>query len=224
MAPSKIIIGVVTYPPDLKNGRIDAVRETWVASWADFRTSWKGLDQRFFFDNTHKDPKDDEVILDAPTGLMHTSFKTWRLAQWALEHDYDYAFIVPTDCYVCVPRLLVSGYQARDYTGFHTYDEAHIGGGSGYWLSRRALEAVARFTPYADFEDRWVGAACGASGIEAFHDARYWSSEQPWLRGIITAHLSVGEPAYYEPVWMRAYHKQYLERGEIWSIPQVQTC
>jgi len=229
MARPTIIIGVLTYPPDLQNGRIAAVRETWrdEFGWSGIHDHGGWLDTRFFFDNTHKDPAHDEIVLDAPTGLMYTSYKTWRLAQWALEHNYDYAFIVPTDCYVCVPRLLVSGFEVLDYTGFHAYDEPHIGGGSGYWLSRRSLEAVAGFEPYADYEDRWVGAACHSRGIKAEHDSRYWSNEQPWLHGIITAHLSVNDgvsPAYYEPVWMRAYHKQYLERGEIWAISPIQEC
>ena len=229
MAHPKIIIGIVTYPPDLKNGRIDACRDTWIQEWladASLPSGAKRSDLHwaFFFDNTHKNPAWDEKILDAPTGLMYTSFKTWRLAQWALEHDYDYAFIVPTDCYVCVPRLLVSGFESTEYTGYHAYDEPHIGGGSGYWLGRRSLQAVASYGPYADYEDRWVGAACRARGIEAVHDPRYWSTEQPWLRGIITAHLSTGEPAYYEPTWMRQYHKQYSEHHEIWPIPPVQTC
>jgi hypothetical protein len=220
MAHSKIIIGVQTHPADLQNGRIDAARETWMSEW---RHLAKSL---FFFDNTHKDPKPDEIILDAPNGMLWMPWKTRAAAIWALEHGYDYMFYVPTDCYVCVPRLLVSGFESCDYTGYHAYDEPHIGGGSGYWLSTRGLRAVAGYGPHADYEDRWVGSACRANGIEAVHDPRYWSHEQPELLGIITAHLSDNTtyPATYEPTFMRAYHKQYMERGEIWRIPPVQEC
>jgi hypothetical protein len=182
-------------------------------------------DYKFYYDQEHDHPLlADELKFDVPRGKYNTSYKTHAMAKWALEHGYEHVFFVPVDCYVCVPRLLVSGFQTRDYTGYHAYDEPHIGGGSGYWLSRRSLLAVAKYGPSADYEDRWVGAACRASGIEAVHDPRYWSQEQPWLQGIITAHLSAPETAEYDPKMMYAYHKQYLERREIWPISPVQEC
>lgn len=228
----KIMIATVTYPTDQANGRNDAVRETWRNDWVtrqslprdmgyydwDAGSDFADVDQRFFYDYTHTNPQEDEIILHAPSGLSNTSLKTWRLCQWAAASDYDYLFVAPTDCYICVPRLVVSGFQVRDYTGYQVPEEGHIGGGSGYWLSRKAFKACSEFSPYPDYEDRWVGAACRAAGLEAFHDARYWSQEQKWLPGIITAHLSDEHTARYDPDWMRKIHEQYLEIGEIGRV------
>lgn len=222
------MIATVTYPPDALNGRNEAVRETWRNDWVhtdagetstwDAGSDWADVDQRFFTDISCTNPAEDEIVLDAPTGLMNTSLKTYRLCEWLMGSDYDFVFVAPTDCYICVPRLVVSGFQVRDYTGFQVPEEGHIGGGSGYWLSRKAMKACVDFAPFSDYEDRWVGAACRAAGIEAFHDARYWSQEQKWLPGIITAHLSEEHSASYNPAWMRLHHEQYMELGEIGRI------
>jgi hypothetical protein len=203
------IIFVLTYPPDLENGRINAVRATWLDTWCDM------IAYRFAFDNTHIATRGDELVLDAPTGLLNTPFKTQRAAQWALKHGYDHAFFVPTDCYVAVPLLLASGYGDHDYTGFHSYDEHHIGGGSGYWLSRSALQAVATYVPYPDYEDRWVGSACRDGGIPAVHDARYhsWDHAKP-SRPPVTKHLS-RDTGIYDPMWMMFVHETFLATGDL---------
>ena len=204
----KSIIFVCTYPPDLENGKLVAVRDTWA-------THWPGIfPVKYVFDNTHKNPAPDEIILDVPTGLLNTSFKTHEIAKWALDHDYDYAFLVPTDCYVAVDRLAKSGFEKVDYTGFHSYDEHHIGGGSGYWLSRRALQVVAAYVPYPDYEDRWVGSACRDAGIAAIHDNRYRSWEQPQVEDAITKHLSRATNDY-DPLWMYMTHEKYLQQDDL---------
>ena len=204
----KSIIFVCTYPPDLASGKLVAVRDTWA-------TYWPGIfPVKYVFDNTHKNPAPDEIILDVPTGLLNTSFKTHEIAKWALDHDYDYAFLVPTDCYVAVDRLAKSGFEKVDYTGFHSYDEHHIGGGSGYWLSKKSLMAVAGFEPYPDYEDRWVGTACKAANIFAVHDSRYRSWEQPPVKGAITKHLSRATNDY-DPLWMYMTHEKYLQQDDL---------
>ena len=204
----RAIIFVMTHVPDIASGKITAVRDTWAKQWPEI------FPVKYAFDNTHKDPWPDELVLDVPTGMMNMSFKTHKMTQWALGHGYDYAFFVPTDCYVAIDRLLMSGYEKVDYTGFHSYDEHHIGGGSGYWLSRRALQAVAAYVPYPDYEDRWVGSACRAAGISAIHDPRYRSWEQPPVVGSITKHLSRATNDY-DPIWMYMVHEKYLREGDL---------
>ena len=204
----RAIIFVMTYVPDIANGKLTAVRQTWAHQHPEI------FPIKYIFDRTHKDPWPDELVLDAPIGLLNTSFKTQKAAEWALEHGYDHAFFVPTDCYVALPRLLTSGYEKHDYTGFHSYDEHHIGGGSGYWLSRRALQVVAGYKAYPDYEDRWVGSACKDAGISAVHDQRYRSWEQPPVKGAITKHLSHGTNDY-DPIWMFMTHEQYLREDDL---------
>jgi hypothetical protein len=123
-------------------------------------------------------------------------------------------FIVPTDCYVVVPRLLASGFEKLDYTGYQVPGEGHIGGGSGYWLSRRAMEAVATAEPEIDYEDRWVGHVLYVAGIKAIHDSRYWSWEQPYPEGAITEHLSRGT-GVYEPNWMIDEHTTFMVEHDL---------
>lgn len=202
------VIFVLTYPPDLETGKLHAVRMTWAQEWP------RPFDIRYAFDNTHHDPVRDELVLDAPTGIMNTSYKTHKAAQWALAEGYEHAFFVPTDCYVAVTRLAASGFEKLDYTGFHSYTEHHIGGGSGYWLSRRALQVVADYAPYPDYEDRWVGSACRDAGIPAIHDDRYRSWEQPPVAGAITKHLSRGTNDY-DPVWMFHTHEKFLKEDDL---------
>lgn len=221
------LIAIMTWTPDVHNGRNDAVRETWVREWCATKVPQfvEKPHYCFYYDKEHNEPLQwDELQFDVPRGLLNTSYKTQCMVKWALERGYEHVFFIPVDCYVCVPRLLVSGFEVEHYTGFKAYDEPHIGGGSGYWLSKRAMEAVAQFGVYPDYEDRWVGAAVSSGGMALKHDARYWSWEQPWLKGIITAHLSDPQTASYDPSFMRAYHKQYMERHEIWTIPPIQEC
>ncbi len=154
-------------------------------------------------------------LVDAPTGFMECVFKTRRGIQWALDSGYDYVFSVPTDCYIVIPQLLASGYEKLDYTGYQVPYEGHMGGGSGYWLSKRAMEIVAARSPILDYEDRWVGQVLRENGIFGVHDPRYWSYEQARpLSSIITAHLSLAT-GIYEPNWMREMHEKFLRDGEI---------
>ena len=102
--------------------------------------------------------------------------------------------------------------------GYHTYDEQHIGGGSGYWVDRRAMEAVMKFDVYPDYEDRWVGAACTRSGILGHHDCRYtsWEQVESTYPGVITMHLSRAT-GVYDPQVMMERHCQFLKGQAPWT-------
>lgn len=136
----------------------------------------------------------DVVALDAPDEYPFLPFKTHAIARWTLDAGYDFAFLCDTDTYVRPERLLASGFERHDYTGFFSYDapdapkppgshHAYASGGSGYWLSRRGLELVAAATPWRDNidpvrgslrgEDLWVGWTIGDAGIVCHKDPRY---------------------------------------------------
>ena len=190
------ILLISTYYGSKDRGDHDAIRETYLKEWG------RVLPHMFVLDSVRWDDMlGDELSVLSPTGFMSGAFKTRLGVKWALEHEHSHAFIVPTDCYVIVPRLLASGYELKDYTGYQVPDEGHIGGGSGYWLSRRAMEAVVRAEPRVDYEDRWVGNVMRAAGIVPVHDPRYWSWEQPYPAGAITEHLSRGT-GVYDPHWL----------------------
>ena len=205
----KPIILISAYQGYKARGDQDACRRTYLKEWGHL------ISYRFVYDREYKDEcAPDEIIVDAPTGFMECVFKTHQGVKWALENGYDYVFSAPTDCYIIIPRLLVSGYEKLDYTGFHAYDEHHIGGGSGYWLSKRAMEAVAAAKPRVDYEDRWVGSIVLAAGMKAVHDPRYWSWEQPFPEGAITKHLSQGT-GVYDPKWMVDEHNTFMREKEL---------
>jgi hypothetical protein len=210
------LLFIHTWQPDHDNGANDMCRGTFLYTWGSF------LEHRFVFDQTRKyeDLLPDEIRMEVASGMANTSFKTKQAVAWAYERGYSHVCYSPTDCYFIIPRLRRNlaehiaapawGGSGHDYWGFHTYDEWHIGGGSAYWLSRRAMEAVLAFDCYADYEDRWVGSACRAAGLEAIHDERYRSVEQPYLAGTITTHLSKAT-GDYDPEAMKNLHLRVIQ-------------
>lgn len=191
------IILIAAYQGYKIRGDQGACRKTYLKKWGHL------IPHLFVYDREYKDECAwDEIIVDAPTGFMECVFKTHLGVRWALEHGYDHVFSVPTDCYINIPRLLASGYEKLDYTGFQA-DEGHIGGGSGYWLSKAAMEVVADNEPVLDYEDRWVGNVLRAADITPVHDPRYQSIEQPYRNDTITMHLSKAT-GVYDPAWMVA--------------------
>ena len=206
----KPIILIAAWQGYKVRGDQDACRDTYLQEWGHL------IPHRFVYDREYKDLcESDEIEVDAPTGFMECVFKTRRGIQWALDSGYDSVFSVPTDCYIVIPQLLASGYEKLDYTGYQVPYEGHMGGGSGYWLSKRAMEIVAARSPILDYEDRWVGQVLRENGIFGVHDPRYWSYEQARpLSSIITAHLSLAT-GIYEPNWMREMHEKFLRDGEI---------
>ena len=206
----KPIILIAAWQGYKARGDQDACRETYLKEWGHL------IPHRFVYDREYDglDWKDDEIIVDAPTGFMECVFKTHLGVKWALEEGYDYVFSVPTDCYIVIPRLLASGYEKFDYPGYQVPGEGHIGGGSGYWLSKRAMLIVANSEPELDYEDRWVGNALRTYDILGVHDPRYWSSEQTRVDGAITAHLSHAT-GIYNPRWMVTLHEKFMAEKEI---------
>ena len=204
----KPIILLAAYQGYKARGDQDACRDTYLKEWGHL------IPHRFVYDREYADPlADDEIRVDCPTGFMECVFKTHQGVKWALENGYDYVFSAPTDCYIIIPRLLASGFEKLDYTGFQA-DEGHIGGGSGYWLSKSAMEIVAARSPILDYEDRWVGTVLRENFIRGVHDPRYWDIGQPWQEGIITVHLSKAT-GVYDPLWMVNQHTTFMVEHEI---------
>jgi len=204
----KPIILIHATPQDQKRGIVQAIRNTWVHEWGDL------IPHRFIYDRTFPfRPIDDEEVFDVEPGYWVMMEKTKAACQWALNRDYTHVFVICSDTYVVVPRLLKSGYADHDYSG-HRADEGHAGGGCGYWLSVPAMQAVIRWPTYADYEDRWVGVACGGAGIQCFHDPRYWGYVHPWLEGIITVHLHQGD-GMFNPIDLLNLHDNFLVEGDI---------
>lgn len=140
-------------------------------------------------------PKSDEVILQVEDGYKHLAYKTRGAQRWSVEHGFDYTFQCFPDTYIHVPRLIASRFENHDYTGYNANDGWYAGGGPGYWLSRRASEAILSERIDVWFEDMWVGNLLKNKGI-AFHlDQRYSDFEAPSKdNDLITCHTGHNEP------------------------------
>jgi hypothetical protein len=202
------LILIHTTPQDEKRGLVQAIRETWVAEWGHL------IPHRFMYDRTYvQTPHEDEWDFDVDPGYWVMMQKTKAAASLALVNGYSHVFIICSDTYVVVPRLLASGYEKHDYSG-HRADEGHAGGGCGYWLSVRAMRAVIDARVFNDYEDRWAGTVLKEAGIECFHDPRYWGAVHPYLPGIITVHMQQGAGAL-DPQLLRDQHTAFMTEGEV---------
>jgi len=164
-----------TSPNRDERARRAACRETWLQGVSDYK---------FFYGSGKHDPAPDEVVLDVPEGYGHLSSKFVRICQWALEHDYDFLFRVDTDAYVYVDRLLRSGFEAHDYSGY-TIDyprhlaHARYASGAGWALSRRGMEVVVNSVVTNEADDYWTGKVLYAAGIPCHRDTRFVCGFEP---------------------------------------------
>lgn len=140
---------------------------------------------------------DDVTALDCGDTYDDLIAKTRAIVKYALDNAYDYIFCTDTDTFVCVDKLLASDFTQHDYIGWcrgRTYNQ----GGSGYWLSRRAMTVLVEDTtptPETVWEDLHVGTVLGRHGITPHHDERYLvgpaNVHQDWptkANAIITLH------------------------------------
>lgn len=107
-----------------------------------------------------------------------------RMARWALDHNYTHLFRVDTDAYVYVERLLKSGFEKHDYTGYcidypKHIDWARYASGAGFVLSQRALEIVANNEPDHTADDLWTGKILFSKGIRCHRETRYLCGFEP---------------------------------------------
>lgn len=183
---SKILIGIPACHQHLE--RIAAQRDSWIKHIP------ATVDYKFFFGWGDRllDTK-DEVGLEVPDDYFHLVHKVQAMCQWALEREYTNLFKCDTDTWVCPHRLIEeSDFGKYDYIGLEGFraTRSYAMGGPGYWLSRRAMEAVAKaplkLSPGADRipEDVFVGKVLRGHGISLQIDARYFY--RGYHRDIIT--------------------------------------
>lgn len=179
-----------------------AQRETWIA---DIPT---GVDYRFFLGAPLVIAARDEIILDVPDDYFGLIYKTCGLARWALECGYDFLFKCDIDTLVNPQQLIASDFANYDYVGGLNYPFAS--GGSGYWLSQKAMQIIARQSPEIGPEDVFVAKILGNKQIVLHNEPdRYlfYPGSEIGLK-TITFHISscVGEP--YQADQMRIYYRQ----------------
>ena len=183
----KIFIGIHGAHSQPENMR--AQRETWLRDLPD------SIGFRHFLGQPWGDDPDAVYLPIADGPIFAQKFqRTWilnrkteALVRYAFEHDYDYVFKCDDDTYVHIDRLLESGFEAHDYSGYTDLHHANdVGnyrwaqGGAGYWLSRRAMAVICQNGLHRMREEDFaVGQLLAANGIAPHHDGRYVPKLKP---------------------------------------------
>jgi hypothetical protein len=219
----KILIAILSCWACELNGDNQSVRDTWL------RDLQPSVDSKFFcgsgyscFPGSDKKVCQDDVsvhhdtfVLKTPEAYEYLIPRSQELYKLAYRLGYDFVFKCYPDTYVDFHMLIRSGFEKHDYFGhwltapgasIHKY--GCLGGGEGYWLSRKALEIISKATPDPEpiGEDTWVGAALGAAGVSMIDHTGYGSG--------ITLHGSVEDrpvdyrPGQYRNQWMRDTYKR----------------
>lgn len=155
----KLLIAIVTSHAEKYRERANSQRETWIPDAIE-----EGFDVRFFLGMPPGEqvPGDDEVFLPVGDGYRALPDKTRAMCQWAAEREYDYVFKTDDDVYItpCNLKRRVPE-SGMDYVGtFRGPSGGYLSdyaSGYAYWLSRRAIDVLAKSELNGDWaEDRWV--------------------------------------------------------------------
>ncbi len=152
--------------------RVSALRDTWLKDVT--------CDYKIFYgrpSSRTRTPLPDEVFLNAPDDYHHSAEKIRALIRYALDNGYDYICKVDDDVYVYYDRLMAN-VPTADYVGSDRGEpldglKADFCPGFTYWLSRRAMELLAKSPAGTWAEDRWIGEALKKQQIRCAFDRRY---------------------------------------------------
>lgn len=157
----KIFIAVISCERDKTHH--EQARRTWLSN--------SEVDYKFILGRECHKQYDDELIVDAGDSLLDLIHKVRRVISYALENDYDYLFKCDIDTYVYIPRLLKSGFEQHEWSG---YGEPY--GGSGYWINRRIMKFILEKSTFLlglESEDSYVARNLRSFGLIPFMDPRY---------------------------------------------------
>ena len=202
----RVLIAIASCDEWEDNGSNQAIRDTWKKDIP--------CDVDCFFFQGGYSPKDDVVSLDVPDDYLGIIRKTQAIHSWAFQEEYDFIFQCWSDTYVNVPLLLNSGFENHDYFGHsspYVHDwfrkevpQGYLGGGEGWWTSRRACEAIKKAEPTTSVlynngaaDDLWAGLVMWNAGIKMVEHLGYGNG--------ITLHGSVhtGGQGKYDKNWMK---------------------
>lgn len=111
----RLLIAIKSCRRDCYNGFNQAIRDTWLQNCP--------VDHAFFVGGGDATIWADEVVLDCGDGYLDLPWKLQAICAWALARDYDFVFVVDTDTYVDVKKLLESGFENSDVTSTRYYPE-----------------------------------------------------------------------------------------------------
>ena len=163
----RVLIAIISFQGDAENGNHDKIRQTWGKDVAP-----AGAALRFFLGRRDKNycPKDDEIPIPwqedgtrtCPhpywTAIEGCCVEYWQvlyrgILDWSISEGYDYTFLAENDTFLIPRKLMKTGFENYDFSGRMMYthsdkpDQYYVEPGAGYFLSRRAAEAILKTKP-----------------------------------------------------------------------------
>lgn len=196
--------------------RADAQRQTWAADRF-------GLDVRWFLGLPSKVERPDEVVLRANDDYLSLPDKVKAICAYAHGAGYDWVHMADDDTYIQLGRLLEAVPEGRDYVGrlrgpSGGFPSPYCSGFS-YWLSRRAMAAVAGIQDSKDTaDDRMVGNQLAKTGIKAELDKRYVVAQTtplpPGSKGDRNEDRMVGNTVYAAGLEVKADYRYVVAKSQ----------
>jgi len=139
-ASKKIIITVLSCK---KNA---SLRKCILNTWA------KNISVEVFFivGDNYTRIEDNILYIDCPDDYLNHSHKQIDALRFLYDKDFTHIFCCDDDTYVVIDRLLNCGYEDHDYMGATVYTSnrvAYAYGGSGFFLSKKAVEKGLKVNP-----------------------------------------------------------------------------
>jgi hypothetical protein len=178
----KIFLGIESCDVDRRTHQ--QIRETWLAGCP--------IDYKFFLTRAPIDQRLDELVFPGTAdGRSRLLQKFSREADYVLANGYDYFFRCQVDTYVHIPRLLRSGFEQYDYLGYGQGGwplcAPFYYGGSGFWLSRKALLCLQETLKEPAWikkvencvDDTGIGIILEKHGIERISNQEHYRDHRP---------------------------------------------
>lgn len=184
----KLLFAVISYQGDAQNGNHDLIRQTWGKDII-------GADLRFFIGRRSLAfvPQIDEVLVDWQKGrpcghewwdpkenccIDFWQYEVREVLKWSVEQGYDFVYLCQTDTFLIPKRLMASGFEQYDYSGYFIPEAIPIGTvseydvykhrlypwvdeGAGIMLSRKAVKIILDTKPDHWYYGVYIGQALG---------------------------------------------------------------
>lgn len=191
----KPIVLIVSCLKDRFNGRANASRKTWIATWGHL------IPHQFVLGQGNCETFCDELVVPVNDSYFYHPFKQRAAYRWALDNGYDQVFLAYTDTYLDVGEFLKSA--PDHYTGRRVdHGPTYASGGCGYSLSAHAMKTLLEFECHPGYGDEIDGAQLAAAGIHLTNNTKYGT--------VLSAHLGKATDQF-DPVDMYRHHMETLD-------------
>lgn len=233
----KVLLAVLSFQGDAENGNHDKIRQTWGKDVAA-----AGADLRFFIGRRdrayHLKAKPDETCVNWQndgtrrcehpywTAVENCCVEYWQvlyrsILEWSVANGYDYVFLAENDTFLIPRKLMKIGFEQYDFSGWMMYvyadkpDFYYVEPGAGYFLSKRAAQAILSTPPnHLHFENLTcdVLRPMADRGEMTIKSLEHFWNETSWhyrAQGIIDPVIRDGYPA--GSMWQ---YDMYAKHGE----------